>query len=216
MTKIAILITNELLSLGVATTIKSTDSEANIVRVSSWEKLQAHLMLSSVDVLFIDGATCNAGDAADFKKIRSKYLNLKMILLAETGDNPLTLLFLKIGIEGVFPKSISENDFRHAYSTVLLGKKFLDPSVAEFLLTGLADHPRISKLTFRESQLANLLIKGLRTADIAKKLDIAVSTVSTTKLNIYKKMGVDNIVDLAAKISLHQNRNEPETAHPVN
>jgi DNA-binding NarL/FixJ family response regulator len=49
----------------------------------------------------------------------------------------------------------------------------------------------------------------MRTAEIANQLDIAVSTVSTIKFNIYKKMKVENILDLGSKLGQISSRVQP-------
>ena len=51
-------------------------------------------------------------------------------------------------------------------------------------------------LSSRESEIASLLSLGMRTSEIALKLSISLSTVSTIKFNIFRKMQVVNIIQL--------------------
>ena len=48
-----------------------------------------------------------------------------------------------------------------------------------------------------------LLIKGLSVADIADKLSLQVSTVSTYKKRICEKLQVTNIVEMIEKVQLY-------------
>lgn len=53
-----------------------------------------------------------------------------------------------------------------------------------------------SKLSPREQEVADLIIDGISTNDISKKLNIKPNTVSTLKKKIFVKLGVDSEVGL--------------------
>lgn len=55
---------------------------------------------------------------------------------------------------------------------------------------------KISKLSPREQEVADLIIKGISTNDISKKLNIKPNTVSTLKRKIFIKLGVESNVEL--------------------
>lgn len=55
---------------------------------------------------------------------------------------------------------------------------------------------KISKLSHREQEVADLIIKGISTNDISKKLNIKPNTVSTLKRKIFIKLGVESNVEL--------------------
>lgn len=55
---------------------------------------------------------------------------------------------------------------------------------------------KISKLSHREQEVADLIIKGISTNDISKKLNIKPNTVSTLKKKIFIKLGVESNVEL--------------------
>jgi DNA-binding NarL/FixJ family response regulator len=46
-----------------------------------------------------------------------------------------------------------------------------------------------------------MLIKGISPTKIASKKKIALTTVSTYKTRIYKKLNVNNIIDMATKFN---------------
>ena len=87
-----------------------------------------------------------------------------------------------------------------------MGKKYLDEQLTDFLLMEISNPNLISLLTARESEIMQFLLKGHRTVEIARELKLAVSTISTVKNNIYRKMKVSNIVDLVDKVNLSQHR----------
>lgn len=58
-----------------------------------------------------------------------------------------------------------------------------------------ADIPEV-KLTRRELEIANLCAKGLLNKEIADQLNISQRTVENHKNNLFKKLGINNAVEL--------------------
>ncbi len=54
--------------------------------------------------------------------------------------------------------------------------------------------PRVRQLTSRESEVASLLKTGMKTGEIADRLQIQLSTVSTLKARAFRKLSVTNLV----------------------
>ena len=206
MTKILMLIKNDLLCLGVVSCLKDKVKDADFQHVNTWENLQSMLMKEVFNLLIIDSNISDFTNVTTLSRIRRQHPSLKTIVLGDEDYNPVTIAFLKKGVEGVCMKSITQHDFIHAYATIMQGKKYLDHTMAEYLLSDLTTENRIGTLSARESQITTLLVQGLRTADISKQLNLAVSTVSTIKSNIYRKMRVNNVVDLAGRVELSRKR----------
>ena len=55
---------------------------------------------------------------------------------------------------------------------------------------------RLYKITERETEIVQLIISGMQNKDIAKKLDIAETTLKRHITNIYNKLSVNNKVEL--------------------
>jgi DNA-binding NarL/FixJ family response regulator len=54
----------------------------------------------------------------------------------------------------------------------------------------------IEKLTFRELEIAKLILQSLSNKDIARVLDISVRTVETHRRNIFKKLNCNSAISL--------------------
>jgi DNA-binding NarL/FixJ family response regulator len=53
-----------------------------------------------------------------------------------------------------------------------------------------------SKLSKREIQVLELMLKGALVKDICKSLDLKSNTISTFKKNIFIKTGTTNVIEL--------------------
>jgi two-component system, NarL family, invasion response regulator UvrY len=60
----------------------------------------------------------------------------------------------------------------------------------------------LSTLSIREREIIQLFIARKGTSEVAAILNLSTSTVNTYKVRIFKKMGVDNLIDLVRKYEL--------------
>ncbi len=62
--------------------------------------------------------------------------------------------------------------------------------------SGMKDAKSVSELTVREMQIVRLLAQGLIVKEVANQLHISVRTVETHKLHVYRKLGINNQIEL--------------------
>lgn len=206
MTRILLVIKNDIFSTGIASAINEYDLTVHIEKVKDQATMQQILKESEFDVLIFDTDLSSYSNLLTLEKIRNKQPGIKIIVLGEETKKEWALSYLRKGVDSVCFKTIAKSEFQTAYKTVLNGKKYLDHQLTEFLLMETSGPDLISLLSVRESEIMNFLLKGHRTAEIARELKLAVSTISTMKNNIYRKMKVNNIVDLVGKVNLLQHR----------
>lgn len=61
-------------------------------------------------------------------------------------------------------------------------------------------------LTHREFEIATFLIDGASVSEISKKLQRKTSTISTIKKNLFRKLQIQNLVDLKDSLEKSMNR----------
>jgi DNA-binding NarL/FixJ family response regulator len=86
-----------------------------------------------------------------------------------------------------------------AVHRVLLGKKYITPSLAEQLADSLdqdASRPLHEHLSDREFEVLKLLAAGMAVADIAAKLGLSPTTVSTYRGRVLEKLNAKSNADL--------------------
>jgi DNA-binding NarL/FixJ family response regulator len=206
MTKILLVIKNDLFRMGIVTSITEYDETFQVQSAEDWASMQMDLEETEFDVIIIDTSLSSYSNLIMLEKLRSKKPDIKIIILGEEAEKEWAIPYLRKGVDGVCIKTISKTEFQSALKTVLMGKKYLDDELSYFLLMEISNPNLINLLTARESEIMQFLLKGQRTAEIARELKLAVSTISTMKNNIYRKMKVNNIVDLVGKVNLLQHR----------
>jgi two-component system invasion response regulator UvrY len=206
MTRTLLLIKNDFFRLGIIASIQENVSNPYIEEADSWENIQIALRKSYFDVLILDIRLSNLTNLNSFDSIRRIQPTIKILILGEENEKVWAIPYLKKGVDGICLKTMTKFEFQSAFNTIMKGRKYLFDGITDFLLEGLTDHNLMTLLSVRESEILQLLLKGFRTADIAKQLSLAPSTISTMKFKIYRKMQVTNVVDLASKVSSYQSK----------
>lgn len=131
------------------------------------------------------------------RRMRSDYPDVA--LLALSSDTSVVNLepLLQIGIDGFLSKSSSESDIEHAIRSVASGYEYFGTDIAR-LIERITEAKSASETLFtpRELDIIRLSCQGLQYKEIADHLGIKYLTVATIKNNIFRKLGINNTVEL--------------------
>ena len=109
--------------------------------------------------------------------------------------------FLKAGAKGFLSKDAPIDEIKKAINLVLNNRKYISDSLASALaeesITDTPSNP-FNQLSPREFEIVTLLLSGQTISDIAKLLNLQVSTVGTHKARLFDKLNVVNLLELKA------------------
>ena len=106
---------------------------------------------------------------------------------------------LKSGASGYLSKDSASEELVKAVEKVLSGKKYFSPFVLEQLASNVDTDMSKSAyelLSNREFDVMKLLASGKSVSDIAEKLQLSVTTVSTYRTRVMAKTGLKTNSDL--------------------
>jgi DNA-binding NarL/FixJ family response regulator len=134
--------------------------------------------------------------------IRTERLATRVIFLTAALSSAQVLDAISAGAKGILFKSSSPNEIARSVRKVAAGKYQFPRALAEALRGRLSKRRRISqmpwqRLTPRETEVTQLLIKGLSNKEIAAQMQLSEGTVKIHLHNIYKKLNVSNRTALA-------------------
>jgi two-component system, NarL family, invasion response regulator UvrY len=125
--------------------------------------------------------------------------HLPVLIMSMYPEDQYALRVLKAGAAGYLEKESIHNDIIKAVQTVQLGKKFITPSIAEKLADAFQDNNSKQPhelLSDREFDVFKLLASGKSVSEIAGKLSLSTTTVSTYRSRIMEKMSIRSNADL--------------------
>lgn len=154
------------------------------------------------DVVIMDIGMPGLNGIEATRQITSEISYIKVVALSMHSDKKFVTEMLKAGASGYLLKNCAFEELANAIHTVMDGKTYLSPSMAELIVDNFVrktpgqDDSAFSVLTNREREVLQLLAESSTTKQAARQLHISTKTVETHRLKIMKKLNLDNMVAL--------------------
>ncbi len=172
---------------------------ASVAEVGDAEDLLKKVMAQEWDVVISDISMPGRSGLEVLQQIRQNHPRLPVLILSVHPEDQYAIRVLKAGASGYLNKDSAPEELVKAVNRVLLGKKYITPTIAEKLATALdqdADRNPHEYLSDREFEVLKLLAAGKSVSDIAEQLSLSVTTVSTYRARIMNKMNMKTNADL--------------------
>jgi DNA-binding NarL/FixJ family response regulator len=172
--------------------------EAVAEAVSGAETLQ-QLRDGDWDLVVLDINMPDRSGIDILRHIRSGHPTTRVLVISAFSEKQYAIHALRSGAAGYFAKDQEPEDFMRAVHTVLAGRRFVSPALAEMLVEALDepdDQPLHAVLSQREFQILCKLAVGRSVSEIAAELCISVKTVSTYRARVLDKMHFSTNADL--------------------
>ena len=152
-----------------------------------------------VDVILLDINMPGQSGVDALAAIRARAPDLPVLILSGFAEEHYATTLLRQGASGYLNKDCDPEEIVRAIRTVVRGRKFITPGVAERLAEGLgrpADQPLHETLSERELQVFLRLARGETIGHLADSLSLSVKTVSTYRTRVMEKMQLASNSDL--------------------
>jgi two-component system, NarL family, invasion response regulator UvrY len=131
------------------------------------------------------------------KDLKKEYPDLPVLILSMYGEEQYGVRALKAGASGYLKKASAPNEFVSAIRTIIKGKKYISPSLAENLAENISPGNHYSsKLSDREYEILRKIALSSSAEDIANELCISVHTVYSYRNRILEKLNLKTNVEL--------------------
>lgn len=152
------------------------------------------------DLIFLDININGIENIKMMKEIKEIQPNVKILIFSSHDEKQYGLRYIQNGADGYLNKFCSEEKMELALKQIFEKGYFYSDSLKEKLATtsksSIGKNP-LEKLSNREFEIAKLLVDGEGNLEIANKLDLKMSTVSTYKNRIFEKLKVISVIGLA-------------------
>ena len=167
----------------------AADGAKALAMLASMERLP-NVMLLDIMMPGMDGIELT-------RRMRAEMPDVALLVLS--SDTSLATLepLLNIGIDGFLSKGSDKQTMLSAIRSVAAGYEFFGTDIARLIeRISFAKKASDSLFTPRELDVIRLSCKGLQYKEIAGQLGIKYLTVVTIKNNIFRKLGINNTVEL--------------------
>ena len=155
------------------------------------------------DVVVMDIRMPNLNGIEATGQIRRAYPEVRVVVLTNAAEEEYVFRLLKAGAEGYVLKNAAAEDLVSAIRAVVLGEKYLSPSVSSILIREYLknadgnlppDSPEV--LSPREREVLQLIAEGHSGPEIAEILSMSARTVNVHREHIRQKLDLRSTAEM--------------------
>jgi len=158
---------------------------------------------SCPDVVVLDIAMPELNGIDATRRIHEICPSTQIVILSMHASNEHIYQALKAGAKGYLLKESAGKEVVNAIRTVYAGKRYLSQHITETVIDAYihnADNTSkrspIDRLSSREMEILNLVVKGKSNSEIANLLSLSIKTVETYKSRLMEKLNIKDIPTL--------------------
>jgi len=172
-----------------------------VARCINGEETLAAVREHRPDILILDLRMPRGDGLEILRALRREKLPTKVVLLAAALEEEEILEALRLGVRGLVVKELAPQLLVECVRKVHAGEQWLEKQLSSRVLEMLlrreaGGRAGSSVLTPREIEIVRLVASGLRNRELARRLGLSEGTVKIHLHNLYKKLKVQNRVEL--------------------
>ena len=165
--------------------------------ISSGPEAVSAALEGKVDILLLDLGLPGMDGIEVTQRIKDEKPDIEILIFTVFDDEDKVLDAIRAGAAGYLLKGASTDRIADAIREVHAGGSVVQPRLARRLLnlfrgTGQPQERERNPLSNRETEILELIAKGLSNGEVAEALGISRSTVRTHLEHIYQKLDVTN------------------------
>lgn len=192
---------------GVFLLIRKHFSNINVFEASTLNEGRSVIKRENIDFIILDINFPEGNSLSFVENLSVEYCGgIKTLIFSALEEGIYAFKFIKAGANGFLSKLCEQDEIIRAFSKFFESGKYMSDELKERLLENMirkSGATPIELLSLRELEIARLLVSGLTNNEIASKLYIHKSTVSTYKNRIFEKLGINNIPALLNFLSVN-------------
>ncbi|HSD31088.1 MAG TPA: response regulator transcription factor [Gemmatimonadales bacterium] len=172
-----------------------------VARCVNGEECLAAVRRYEPDVLILDIRMPRLDGLAVLRELRREKHPVKVVLLATALEEEEVLEALRLGVRGMLLKELAPQMVVQCVRKVYAGGQWVEKQAFGRALDTLlrreaGEREAASVLTPREIEMVGMVARGLRNKEMSQRLSISEGTVKIHLHNIYRKLKVENRVEL--------------------
>jgi len=184
---------------GISLILKESFENLVIAHADDFLKVLSQIKEQAFDLIVLDISIPEGKGIQMVEIIKEIQPEVKILIFSAHEEELYALRYLKAGADGYLNKLSSDVEFKEAFTSMIKNGNYVSQSIKNKIVSNTlnkkSDNP-LEALSNRELEIARLLVRGEGNLEIANKLKLQNSTVSTYKNRIFEKLTINNTVAL--------------------
>lgn len=163
----------------------------------------------SIDYAILDLSFSDGNLFSDIEQITEYARKTKILIYSMNPEKIYARRFIGKGAKGFISKQANIKDLENAIQTILRGEIYLSAYMKDSLFSTVKsdalENP-LDLLSNRELQIVEYMVLGMGTKEIAGKMNLDITTISTYRRRAFDKLDVQNVIELKEKLSIYKNK----------
>lgn len=153
---------------------------------------------NTFDIIVLDISLPGKNGLDVLKQLIESGVLSKILILSIYPEDQYGIRVIKAGASGFLNKDSAPNELVDAINTLLTGRKYVTPKIAEYLVNHISSSNKQphETLSDREFQVMQLLSNGKTVSEIADELILSTTTVNTYRARVLTKLNIRNHAEL--------------------
>ncbi len=193
---------HSLIREGIKSILTQDGTITVVAEASNGIDLLSVLKQQQADLIILDISMPDMNGLEAVAKIKEKFPEVKILIVTMHGNNQYFYHAISAGVHGYLMKEDSDAELLKAITIIRSGKTYVSPQLQKDISSDMisafreqASVPAI-KLSAREKEVLQLVVKGCTSKEIAVNLQLSPRTVDHHRANLLRKFNMKNTVDL--------------------
>jgi DNA-binding NarL/FixJ family response regulator len=198
---------HEIVRRGVRMIIESFPDEYHFIEASTCSEVLQAVTRQEVHFAILDMFLSDGNMFSIIHQVTDISHKTSILIYSMSAEKIYARRLMQKGVRGFVNKQASMGELENALRVFLKGEIYLSPEVKDLLLKpvreGLPDNP-IDLLSDRELEVVEYTVLGMGSKEIAHKMSLDITTVSTYRRRALEKLDAQNMVELKDKFQLYK------------
>ena len=198
---------HEIVRRGIKSIIDSFPQKYNYIEATTCAEVGQILTNQHIHYAILDMFLADGMFFSEINQIAGKYGRANILVYSMSAEKVYAKRLMQKGAKGFISKQSSIEELENAIQCLLKGEIYLSGSLkANIFGTNKPDvlANLIDLLSDRELEVIEYISTGMGTKEIAKKMNLDITTISTYRRRAFEKLDVSNIIELKDKFMLHK------------
>lgn len=184
---------------GLVTMLETAEDLEVVAEAGDGDEAVARAEEHEPDVVLLDLEMPEAGGIEAIGELRERSPESHILVFTAFDTDDLIVDAVRAGVDGYLLKGTAREELFDAIRDVAAGESIIPSAITTRLLARVGDDGEEDPLTPRETEVLELLAKGLPNGEIAEMLSITDRTVKFHVSSILEKLDVENRTEAVSR-----------------